>query len=139
MTVVESVSGSPDDVAAVERRWIARLRAEGCSLTNLTDGGEGTPGRKVSAETRAKVSRSNMGNTTARGCTRSAATRALLRAQKLGNTYSLGLKRTAETRARMSAANMGNKSSLGHVCSPETRANIGAKARLRALLKRGDA
>lgn len=132
LTVVEQVTGSVVDVAEVERRWIARLRSDGCHLTNLTTGGEGTPGRKASAETRAKMSASLMGNQCARGCKRSPATRSLLSAQKIGNKHSLGLKRRPETLARMSAALMGNQNARGRVCSPETRAKIGAANRRRA-------
>lgn len=137
LTVVQEVLGSHEDIAQAERYWIARLRADGCDLTNLTIGGEGTPGRKASAETKAKMSASLMGNQCARGCKRSPATRALLSAGKIGNKHSLGLKRRPETLARMSAALMGNKNAIGRVCSPETKAKIGAANKLRAAMRRG--
>lgn len=137
LIVVQTVvSGSHEDIAQAERYWIARLRADGCDLTNQTIGGEGTPGRKASSETRAKMSASQMGNHYARGCKRSPATRALLSAQKIGNKHSLGLKRSPETRARMSAAHMGKKYALGTVCSPETKAKIGAANKIRAAQRR---
>lgn len=47
----------------VERCWIAKLRFEGCRLTNLTDGGEGAHGRKYSTETIAKMSKAQKGKT----------------------------------------------------------------------------
>lgn len=34
--------------AACEKKWIAHYKQSGVDLTNLSDGGEGTPGRKVS-------------------------------------------------------------------------------------------
>lgn len=43
------------DWQARERHWIAKLRAEGVPLLNLTDGGEGLSGHAPSAEHRAKI------------------------------------------------------------------------------------
>src|SRR6266498_3844316 len=45
-----------DALVRAEIEWIARGRAEGWSLLNLTDGGEGAVGIAVSAETRARMS-----------------------------------------------------------------------------------
>lgn len=45
-----------EDWAARERYWIARYRADGHRLLNMTDGGEGTPGCEFSAERRKKMS-----------------------------------------------------------------------------------
>lgn len=42
--------GAPEKLCDLERAWIARLKSEGHSLTNMTDGGEGTFGRKITAE-----------------------------------------------------------------------------------------
>jgi len=50
---------SPDAVAKAECAWIARKRAEGCPLTNATDGGEGCVGRRLSDETRRKIGLAN--------------------------------------------------------------------------------
>jgi len=47
---------SGDGLSDAERRWIAHGRAAGWRLTNLTDGGDGTPGWKHSPETRALLS-----------------------------------------------------------------------------------
>lgn len=43
------------DGCVSERRWIADLRAQGCNLTNLTEGGEGVPGFRMSDEAKAKI------------------------------------------------------------------------------------
>jgi len=51
----------PEILCDAEIFWIAYFRKMGCPLTNLTDGGEGTMGRKVSIETRAKIGSSNKG------------------------------------------------------------------------------
>jgi hypothetical protein len=45
----------------VERNWISKLRTEGVRLLNVTDGGEGTLGRKLSAKSIAKLSKSKSG------------------------------------------------------------------------------
>lgn len=52
----EIESGVGEGWAEAEQRWIAHYRACGCRLTNATEGGEGVPGLKMSAETRAKLS-----------------------------------------------------------------------------------
>jgi hypothetical protein len=41
--------------ADAEKKWIAQFRALGARLTNATDGGDGTPGRAHSPETKAKI------------------------------------------------------------------------------------
>ena len=55
MLVIEEVPADGNRVEA-ERRWIAHYRAEGARLANLTDGGDGCPGYKMSDEGRAYLS-----------------------------------------------------------------------------------
>lgn len=50
---------SINDLATAESYWIQQMNAWGMPLTNSTAGGEGAPGRKVSIETRAKMSASS--------------------------------------------------------------------------------
>lgn len=52
---VEFQSGSPDDVASAEKECISKLKSSGVKLYNLTVGGDGKPGFKWSAATRAKI------------------------------------------------------------------------------------
>jgi predicted GIY-YIG superfamily endonuclease len=52
MEIIESGTGNGWDEA--ERRWIAHYRANGARLVNATEGGEGCPGRIVSAASREK-------------------------------------------------------------------------------------
>jgi len=85
--VIGEVPGNGD---LAEQICIGAARALGARLTNATDGGEGTPGVRVSAETRAKLSEAHKG----RG--RSAETRAKIA------TANKGRKRSAATRAKMS-------------------------------------
>jgi hypothetical protein len=47
--------------AKAEMRLISALRKSGVQLTNLTDGGEGKPGHRVSQETKDKISRAHKG------------------------------------------------------------------------------
>lgn len=56
--VIEEGTG---DWREAERRWIDHYRRQGAALTNMTDGGEGTPGLYPSEETRAKMSRAHTG------------------------------------------------------------------------------
>lgn len=44
-----------------ERAWILGFRQSGASLTNLTDGGEGSPGHRHTVETKEKISLSQKG------------------------------------------------------------------------------
>lgn len=52
----------PEYLDAAERFWIAELRARGCELTNLTDGGVGTRGWRATQETRDRMSASQKGH-----------------------------------------------------------------------------
>ncbi len=145
--------GAGPEWGQAERRWIGIMRERGEPLTNLTDGGEGTPGFVPSPQFRDRVRKALMGNKHALGCIRSFETRATLR----------GINRSPETRAKMSRAQkgrfvslearakmrlahlgkpispeqrnkrLGKKNSLGCVRSPEFReklrqANLGKKA-----------
>ena len=103
---------------AVERWWIAYGRALGWPLTNLTAGGEGSAGRPVSPETRAKMRASNLGQkrhpsvgqaiaAKHRGRVFSPETLAKMR---IANRFKrVGTKHSAETRAKMSAARTGKR------------------------------
>jgi len=57
-TVIESGTG---DWQEAERRWIAHHIAIGAKLTNMTIGGDGTPGLIPSQETRDKMSKAGIG------------------------------------------------------------------------------
>jgi GIY-YIG catalytic domain/NUMOD3 motif len=59
ITVLESGIGTGWKQA--EPKWIAHFRALGSNLTNLTDGGDGTPGAVRSEETRRRISESGKG------------------------------------------------------------------------------
>ena len=56
---IETVDGNGNDA---ERFWISYFRYIGADLTNIAAGGEGAPGVKVSAETRAKLSKALTGS-----------------------------------------------------------------------------
>ena len=91
-----------------EQAWICSLREQGADLTNLTDGGEGTPGLKRSREECARISAMNLGRTV------SPEIRAKISAANMGKQNFLGHHHSEETRAKMSAARMGNKYALGN-------------------------
>lgn len=88
--------------AQAECYWIKHFRDTGCRLTNGTDGGDGNLGRKVSAETRARMSRALTGKT------RTPEQRAEASAARKGKKLS------QETRVAMSNAHTGKKRSAAH-------------------------
>lgn len=94
--VLEEVEAS-HDLAEAERWWIAYGHASGWPLTNLTDGGEGTPGHVQSEATRGKIGAGNKGKK------RTAATRALMRAVA-SNRSPETLKKIGEASARLPKA-----------------------------------
>ena len=71
------------------------------TLVNMTDGGEGTKGVIMSAETRAKISAAQKGNKSCLGNKHSAETKAKMSATQKGRVFS------AETKAKMSASRKG--------------------------------
>lgn len=58
ITVLQTVAG---DGCAEEVLWIKHYRDAGADLTNLTEGGEGMPGYKFSAESKARLRDSHIG------------------------------------------------------------------------------
>lgn len=91
-----------------EKRQIALHRTQGCRLTNLTDGGDGTQGWIPSQETRERIRQANMGwHPTPEQREKSAQSHR-------------GLKYPPSFGAKVSAANAGKKR------SPEARAKISA-------------
>lgn len=64
ISILEELSESVDVDALLnirERWWIAEFRRRGARLTNLTDGGEGQLGRRLSEESRRKISLAQQG------------------------------------------------------------------------------
>jgi len=90
-----------DEAFQVERDRIAFWRSSGVDITNVTDGGDGVSGLKMSDESKKKMSDAKKG--------------------KPGRATMLGKKHSDETRAKMSAAQKGVKK------SPEHAAKVGAR------------
>lgn len=97
-----------------ERQGIECLRSFGYQLCNLTDGGEGSSGCKLSAETRSKMSKTRKGRP---GTPHTAETKARLseRAKARDPTTRM---HSMETRAKISASHKGK------TFSEEHRANL---------------
>jgi len=134
-----------------EARLISSLRKSGARLTNICDGGEGTPGHIVSEETRRKISRAQRG--VKEKISPSEETRRLWRerskrrwatpeSRKRHSIQLKGMIFTAERRRRISEALIGRKLSpehraksavamLGKKHSPETRAKMKASHKKR--------
>ena len=93
-----------------ERRWISKLRKQGYNLTNATDGGSGSIGRRVSKATKIKIGNAN------RGRKHSEETKRLMSIQRLGvkkpplskeqkekiSRFNIGRSPSIETRERIS-------------------------------------
>jgi hypothetical protein len=113
----------PEDLVEAEIRWIAWGRSQGLRLTNLTDGGEGVPGRICSDATRAKISAANKGRKFPPefGQRHSEAIRGSVVPQERRDRISLSLKGrsiSSEHRDRI------GQSKKGHSVSDETRMKI---------------
>ncbi len=125
--IVETGSG---DWAAAERKWIAELRRQGCRLTNHTDGGEGTPGRRDSPATREKRAAAMRGRKMPReGVERQAAK---MRGRKIPR-HSVE-KQAAKIRGRrQTAAHIAKRTATmkGRLFSAETRAKLSAAQHIR--------
>jgi group I intron endonuclease len=108
------VADTPEDLDALERKWIRELKEAGHLLLNCNDGGgssrgftftrdaeyrdrmsERLRGRKLSDEHRQNISKGNTGKIL------SAETRTNIGLAKKGNKYNLGRKHSKETREKM--------------------------------------
>ena len=129
---IEVVAYFFDEIAAFdhERLLIAEYRASGTRLVNMSDGGEGSSGMKMSDKAKQLISTANKGR---KREPFSDATKAKMSASHFGKKQSpeaiaktaathTGMKRSPETLARMSAALKGVN--VGREVSIETRAKI---------------
>ena len=142
-----------EDAFSHEREMIAELRRSGVKLANLTEGGEGTVGRRHTAEARAKMSEAAAGRKVSdatreklsmvhQGRVMTAEHRANLseanrrrfstpegrqkaRECQLGKTFS------EEHRAKISAAKKGNSANRGRVATQEAKARMSIAQRAR--------
>lgn len=123
--VIEGLEfGGTDSWQDAEIRWIKDLRSQGCDLTNLTDGGDGTLGWNPTPQTRAKMSEHMRGRDKGKIYSAEARQRNS-EAQKARFEYekSVGIVRSRpsvseDTRARMVLAQKGKKA------SEETKARL---------------
>lgn len=111
---------------AFEVELIARYgrRDMGGVLVNKTDGGEGASGWVPSAEARAKIGKSLLGNARRRGIPHTEEIKAKLSASLVGRQMS------EETRVKMSIASLGNTRCVGRVLSEETRSRMSLAGRI---------
>ena len=105
--------------------WIAKMREEGWTLTNLTESGDGNNGFRPTEETRKKMSISKMGNTIGLGYRHTKETKRKYSINRMGKTSPMkGKKSSRETRKKQSIAKMGNKYHLNHTHTEEARKNM---------------
>jgi hypothetical protein len=103
-----------DEANAYEIELIKQLKDQGCSLCNLTDGGEGCLGVKKTAEQKAAISAKNKGRKWSEES----------KAKMKGNRNSVGRIASPEVRAKISAAKKGKNNIQGRPVSNETRNKI---------------
>ncbi|MBB4235022.1 NUMOD3 domain-containing DNA-binding protein [Rhizobium esperanzae] len=130
---VERVQSGLTELEAfeIERREIAkygRINNGTGTLANMTDGGEGTSGVIRTAETRAKLSKSLIGNKNVVGRVLSPESRAKIGASKVGKAYFLGRRHSTEARAKIADGVRGNQNMLGKFHSEESRIKMSAAA-----------
>lgn len=148
-----------DEAFETEKALISAIGREafGGTLTNVTDGGEGTSGAVMSAEWRerrraiakaaweasgisAKIATVNLGNTYRKGKRHTPEWKAANADRMRGNSRTLGLIHSDAARQKMSIARKGKPKSAKHAAaigaahrgmkrSAETRAKIGAALR----------
>ncbi len=136
---IELICETDGDGSEQEKTYIQYLRRNGCRLTNLTDGGEGTVGFKptFTDEHRAKISAAKMGHQVTvetraklscalKGRPASPETRIRLSLSLVGNKRSVGRRHSDETKAKMSAAHKGHKYNVGRKLTAEHKAKISA-------------
>ncbi len=111
------------DWAEREKYWIAYYRSIGANLTNATDGGEGVTGLRHTNESRAKISRAELGR------------KQSPESIEKGRKKRLGRKATSETRKKLQQSHLGKRQSsetkekirqarLGRTLSDETREKL---------------
>lgn len=110
--LIEAVIVVPSSAwGTAEQEQIATLRARGCDLTNLTDGGEGMP--NPAPETRAKLSAKSRGNRRALGYRHTPGALVKIGQASRRNKHATGWHHSLEARARIAAALVGNTHSSG--------------------------
>jgi len=109
------------DINALERFWIEDYKSNDREFGyNLTAGGEGSAGRKLSERHKAKIRSANLGNKHNLGRKLSEAHKAKISATNLGYNH------TEEAKTKLSALNKGNKNWLGRKHSEESKAKMSA-------------
>lgn len=134
----------PEGLNEAECFYISYLNWLGCRLTNATIGGDGAPGHRASAETRAKMSAVRKGRTQSpehlaarsaalKGHAVSDETRQKIANAHKGNKYCVGRKLSVESRAKMSESVARTAPNRGKKLSAETRAKMSAARKLREI------
>ena len=85
-----------------EKHWVAKMKEEGWTLTNMTDGGDGSNGCIPSEETRKKMS---MNHVDCEGHTDETK-------KKISESL-MGYKHSSETRRKMRRSQLGNRNAKG--------------------------
>lgn len=119
--IIEVIEFGDGDWQEAERRWIRHYRENGASLTNMTNGGDGTPGCYPNEETRNKMAKAHTGRKQSPESI--AKTRAAVKGRKQSDEHKanhaatlkrLGIKPIKATEAA-AKVNRGKKQSVEHI------------------------
>lgn len=103
-----------EEANAYEIELIKQLKDQGCTLCNLTNGGEGCLGIKKTDQQKATISAKNKGRK------RTEETKAKM----LGNKNALGTKHSDEIKAKMSASKKGWNGKIGYKTPEDVKEKI---------------
>jgi hypothetical protein len=99
-----------------ERLLISCFRDLGHKLCNLSDGGYGNAGYKLSTEAKQKISLSLVGNKRSVGVVQAIEQREKNSKKQIGNSRALGHRHTKEYKEKISLLLKGNKNACGKNC-----------------------
>jgi len=118
--VIDNFDGTISEAKSKEMFWIRTNMSNYCKYPeqnglNLTDGGQGTLGYKLSNSQKENISKRNTGYKHTEEAKKKIAE------ASLGNTWNIGIKRSKEHIDALSRSNTGNKYNLGRIQSQETK------------------
>lgn len=124
--VIDNFDGTLSEAKSKEMFWIRTNMSNYCKYPdqnglNLTDGGQGTLGYKLSDLQKENISKRNT------GYKHTEEAKKKISEASLGNTWNKGVKRSKEHINALSKSNIGNKYNLGKKQSQETKNKRSAK------------
>ena len=124
--VIDNFEGTLSEAKSKEMFWIRTNMSNYCKYPdqnglNLTDGGQGTLGYKLSDLQKENISKRNT------GYKHTEEAKKKISDASLGNSWNKGIKRSKEHIEALSKSNIGNKYNLGRIQSQKTKDKRAAK------------